>query len=68
MCSPMADLSACREDSRASRCLMFSTPTSRYFINEQKVNETLQSLYAAITADFNRRSKRGLRTKHGVPF
>ena len=45
---------------------MFSMPTTRYYINADKVNETLQALYAAIVEDINRMSLDGLRTSQGV--
>ena len=63
----MPDLSLLRTDSRASRCVMFSMPTSKYHMNG-KVNETLQKLYTVMTADLNDMATRGVRTKHGVPY
>ena len=63
----MADLSSCRQDSRSSRCAMFSMPVERYFM-EGKVNATLQSLYARLVQDLNNMANDGVSTNHGVPF
>ena len=46
---------------------MFSMPTSRYWMSG-KVNETLQTLYALITADINKMSTKGLSTNLGAPW
>ena len=48
---------------------MFSMPTSKYVVDaDNKVNLTLQSLYAAIASDINRMSTDGLVTTQGVPW
>ena len=62
----MADLSLLRNDVKASRCIMFAFPTSKYHM-EGKVNATLQALYAVLTADINSMSSSGVCTKKGVP-
>ena len=62
----MADLSSCRQDSRASRSAMFSMPVELYYM-EGKVNSTLQSLYGWLVDDLNKLANEGISTNQGVP-
>ena len=59
------DLSTARTDSKASRYLVYTLPTSAYYL-QGKVNVTLQGLNKALVRDLTSLATTGIETDDGV--
>ena len=59
------DLSEARKDSKASRYIIYSMPTSYYLI-ENKINMTLQAMHKRVVDDLNALATAGIETADGV--
>ena len=65
----MPELSLCATDSKASRKIVFSVPTTAYAFDENKVNITLQFLFENIVEDLKALSTNGVPSReHGATW